>query len=125
MDCSGFTKTVYWQQGLIIPRDASQQVHAGENVTYDDDLAGLQAGDFLFFGRYREDGSEKVTHVGIYLGDGAFIHSGSDNGANQIQQLLPGRPDYAAHRRESLLRARRLQLGSPGVQPVAEHPWYW
>lgn len=125
MDCSGFTKTVYWQQGLIIPRDASQQVHAGIDITYDENLNGLEAGDFLFFGRYREDGSEKITHVGIYLGDGAFIHSGSDNGANRIQQLLPDRPEYAAHRRESLMRARRMMPGSNGIQKVGEHPWYF
>ncbi|MEL6660879.1 MAG: SH3 domain-containing C40 family peptidase [Bacteroidota bacterium] len=125
MDCSGFTKTVYWQQGLIIPRDASQQVHAGVAVEYDDELNGLEPGDFLFFGRFREDGSEKITHVGIYLGDGAFTHSGSDNGANKVQQLLPDRPDYVAHRRESLMRARRLQPGGPGIQAVAEHGWYW
>jgi cell wall-associated NlpC family hydrolase len=125
MDCSGFTKTVYWQQGLIIPRDASQQVNAGEPVEYNKDLKGLQAGDFLFFGRIRDDGSEKITHVGIYLGDGAFIHSGSDNGANAIQQLLPERPGYAPHRRESLLQARRLQPETIGVQQVANHPWYW
>ncbi len=125
MDCSGFTKTVYWQQGLIIPRDASQQVHAGQSVEYNKELKGLQAGDFLFFGSLREDKSEKITHVGIYLGDGAFIHSGSDNGANAIQQLLPDRPGYAPHRRESLLRARRLQPQIIGVQEVATHPWYW
>ena len=125
MDCSGFTKTVYWQQGLIIPRDASQQVHAGLPVEYDENLKGLQAGDLLFFGRYRENGTEKITHVGIYLGDGAFIHSGSDNGANAIQQLLPDQPDYVAHRRESLLRARRVQPQTTSVQKVTTHPWYW
>lgn len=124
MDCSGFTKTVYWQQGLIIPRDASQQVGAGEPVKYDEKLRGLRPGDFLFFGRFREDGAEKITHVGIYLGYGAFIHSGSDNGANQIQQLFPDRSGYAEHRRQSLMSARRLGVKTPGVQRVAEHPWY-
>jgi gamma-D-glutamyl-L-lysine dipeptidyl-peptidase len=125
MDCSGFTKTVYWQQGLIIPRDASQQVHAGLPVVYDEQLHGLQAGDFLFFGRLREDGTEKITHVGIYLGEGAFIHSGADNGANKIQNLLPGQPDFAEHRRATLRQARRLTTGSPGVQSVGDHSWYW
>ena len=91
----------------------------------DENLEGLEAGDFLFFGRFREDGSEKITHVGIYLCDGTFIHSGSDNGANKMQNLLPDKPEYAAHRRESLMRARRLQVGGPGVQAVADHPWYW
>ncbi|MEL7162699.1 MAG: SH3 domain-containing protein, partial [Bacteroidota bacterium] len=63
MDCSGFTKTAYYLNGYVIPRDASQQVHAGTPVELTDDLANLRAGDLLFFGRYREDGSEKVTHV--------------------------------------------------------------
>jgi cell wall-associated NlpC family hydrolase len=124
MDCSGFTKTLYWQQGLIIPRDASQQVHAGQPVTYGEELADLLPGDFLFFGRYREDGSTKVTHVGIYLGDGAFIHSGADQGAIRIQNLRADHPDFAAHRRESLLAARRLTVGSPGVYTLGEYPWY-
>jgi cell wall-associated NlpC family hydrolase len=89
MDCSGFTKTVYFLHGMIIPRDASQQVHAGEEVPITEDLAGLQPGDFLFFGNLREDGSERITHVGIYLGEGRFIHSGADNGAVRIQSLFP------------------------------------
>ncbi|MCB0635730.1 MAG: C40 family peptidase [Lewinella sp.] len=124
MDCSGFTKTVYFLNGFIIPRDASQQVHAGEDVALDENLSDVQPGDFLFFGNYREDGSERITHVGLYLGEGRFIHSGADNGAVRTQSLLPGTADYAPHRRESLLRARRLQLGSAGVVRIAEHPWY-
>jgi len=124
MDCSGFTKTLYAQQGLIIPRDASQQVQAGIEVSYDDHLVGLEKGDLLFFGRYREDGSEKITHVGLYVGHGRFIHSGSDNGANKEQSLLPDTPDYAAHRRATLLRARRLTTGSAGVLNMKDHPWY-
>ena len=125
MDCSGFTKTVYWQQGLLIPRDASQQVKAGIAVEYDDQLNGLEEGDLLFFGRFREDGSEKITHVGLYIGDGRFIHSGSDNGANKEQSLIPGTLDFAEHRRASLLRARRLTPGGEMVMSVKEHKWYF
>ncbi|MEZ4984750.1 MAG: C40 family peptidase [Saprospiraceae bacterium] len=125
MDCSGFTKTVYWQQGLILPRDASQQVHAGEEVIFDAQLNGILPGDFLFFGGFREDGSEKITHVGIYLGEGDFIHSGSDNGANAIQNLLPDREGFAPHRRAALLHARRMLPNMPGVRALSNHPWYW
>lgn len=125
MDCSGFTKTLYWQQGLILPRDASQQVKAGVEVKYDDQLNGLEKGDLLFFGRFREDGSEKITHVGLYIGNGRFIHSGSDNGANKEESLLPDTPGYAEHRRASLLRARRLNAGGPMVLAVKEHEWYF
>lgn len=125
MDCSGFTKTLYWQQGLIIPRDASQQVKAGIPVEYDDQLSGLEKGDLLFFGRFRDDGSEKITHVGLYVGNGRFIHSGSDNGANKEESLLPDTPDYAEHRRASLLRARRLSIGGEMVVEVKDHEWYF
>ncbi|MEM9261263.1 MAG: NlpC/P60 family protein, partial [Bacteroidota bacterium] len=66
MDCSGFTKTAYYLNGYVIPRDASQQVHAGSEVELTEDFANLQGGDLLFFGRYRDDGGQKITHVGIY-----------------------------------------------------------
>lgn len=120
MDCSGFTKTAYYLNGFVIPRDASQQVHAGQAVEITDDLANLQPADLLFFGRFRDDGSEKITHVGFYLGQGRFLHAGADNGRIRTESLIEGQPDYAAHRRASLLRARRLRPGTEGVVPVGE-----
>ena len=51
MDCSGFTKTVYFLNGIILSRDASQQVNTGELVDTKDGWKNLQAGDLLFFGR--------------------------------------------------------------------------
>ncbi|THH40568.1 C40 family peptidase [Neolewinella litorea] len=120
MDCSGFTKTAYYLNGYVIPRDASQQVHSGTDVPLDDDFSALQRGDLLFFGNYRDDGSERVTHVGFYLGEGRFLHAGADNGYITENSLREGEKDYAEHRRNSLLRARRLREGSPGVVPVAE-----
>ena len=118
MDCSGFTKTAYYLNGYVIPRDASQQVRAGENVPLDDDFSQLQRGDLLFFGTYRDDGSERVTHVGFYLGQGRFLHAGADNGYIAENSLIEGDADYAEHRRASLLRAQRLRPGDPGVQPI-------
>ncbi|WP_116109118.1 C40 family peptidase [Lewinella sp. IMCC34191] len=118
MDCSGFTKTAYYLNGYVIPRDASQQVHAGEDIPLDDDFSQLRRGDLLFFGSYRDDGSERVTHVGFYLGDGRFLHAGADNGYITENSLVEGEPDYAEHRRNSLLRARRLQEGGQGVVPI-------
>lgn len=121
MDCSGFTKTVYFMNGLVIPRDASQQVHAGTEVPTDTTFSGLQAGDFLFFGQKAEDKQpERIRHVGIYLGEGRFIHSGADNPGIRIESLWPDSPDFAAHRRETFVRARRLEAGSPGVIPIQE-----
>ena len=78
MDCSGFTKTVYLMNGYIIPRDASQQIWAGEIVDADLKFEGLEKGDLLFFGtKATADKKQRVTHVGIWLGNdkGEFIHS--------------------------------------------------
>ena len=80
MDCSGFTKTVYLLNGFIIPRDASQQIHAGEVVDEHLNFEGLEKGDLMFFGTKATDNNEqRVTHVGIWLGNGKgeFIHSAS------------------------------------------------
>ena len=80
MDCSGFTKTVYLMNGYIIPRDASQQIMAGKDVDPDLKFANMKKGDLMFFGRKATDSTrQRVTHVGIWLGNGngQFIHSAS------------------------------------------------
>ena len=51
VDCSGFTKSVFYLNGVLLPRDASQQVHTGIEVPTDTTLTGLLPGDLLFFGR--------------------------------------------------------------------------
>ena len=118
MDCSGFTKTAYYLNGYVIPRDASQQVHAGVGVALDSTYSELQRGDLLFFGNYRDDGSERITHVGFYLGQGRFLHAGADNDYITENSLLEEDVDFAAHRKASLLRVRRLDAGQAGVVPV-------
>ncbi|WP_083926304.1 C40 family peptidase [Neolewinella persica] len=120
LDCSGFTKTAYYLNGFVTPRDASQQVHAGTEVELTPDFSNLLPGDLLFFGGYRDNGSEKITHVGFYTGNGRFLHSGADNGRIMEQSFLPEDPDFAPHRLESLMHARRLSPGTPGVVPVGE-----
>ena len=71
-DCSGFVRTVLFMHDIIIPRDAGPQSQEGERIEKRDDL---QPGDLVFFGRWKEDNSPSVGHVGFYLGDGRFIHS--------------------------------------------------
>ena len=66
VDCSGFTKTVYFLNGMVIPRDASQQVHTGKLIDTTRNFNMLQKGDLLFFGKKATDtSSEKVVHVGL------------------------------------------------------------
>lgn len=76
MDCSGFTKTIYFLNGVVIPRDASQQVHTGKSIDSVKSFDELQKGDLLFFGRKATDSTaEKVVHVGMWIGNNEFIHA--------------------------------------------------
>ncbi len=125
LDCSGFTKMAYWRNGFVIPRDASQQVHAGAEVLISQHLEDASAGDLLFFGSLRADGSQRISHVGLYLGGGRFVHSGADNGFITEESLLPDSPDFAPHRRESLLRIKRLSSNSKDVRKAAEALFFW
>lgn len=68
IDCSGFVQVCARLAGLVLPRDASQQVKEGELVYF---LQETQPGDLAFFGD--EDGV--ITHVGIIMGNEQIIHS--------------------------------------------------
>lgn len=72
-DCSGFTTYVFKQYGINLPRTADGQMTVGARVSKDQ----LAEGDLVFFGYY---GGRDIQHVGIYLGDGTFIHSSSNRG---------------------------------------------
>lgn len=69
VDCSGFVSLVYRVQGRVLPRDADLQF--GDPDAEVVERAHLLPGDLLFFGR----DAAKVTHVGMYLGDGRFINA--------------------------------------------------
>ncbi|MFQ3182444.1 MAG: hypothetical protein ACI9Z4_002055, partial [Polaribacter sp.] len=78
IDCSGFTKMVYLMNGFVIPRDASQQVNAGETVDTDLTFENLEKGDLLFFGtKATETKKQGIVHVGIWLGNNKmeFMHA--------------------------------------------------
>lgn len=66
-DCSGLVQTVFHIHGTDLPRDASQQFLAGENVS---SLRESEPGDLAFFA----SGSGKITHVGILDGLGSIVH---------------------------------------------------
>jgi len=71
-DCSGFTKYVFKEIGIDLPRYSGHQAKVGIPVTYDE----LQKGDLVFFDTEHKFRG-KVNHVGIYIGDGKFIHASS------------------------------------------------
>jgi cell wall-associated NlpC family hydrolase len=68
-DCSGFTQMLERQRGIIMPRDADLQ--AAWTGVVPVDRAGLRAGDLLFFGA----SEKKITHTGLYIGNGEFVNA--------------------------------------------------
>ena len=101
VDCSGLVRWSYLMNGILLPRNASQIVHCGDEVALDQ----MQRGDLVFFGTPAKDGKpQRVTHIGIYLGNNHIIHASH---LVRINSLIPGDSDYYenAHR---LIAARRL-----------------
>jgi cell wall-associated NlpC family hydrolase len=78
-DCSGFTSYVFKSAGYSVARSSKDQAHNGEKVT----KADLKTGDLVFFDTVgKVDGN--ITHVGIYIGDGSFIHASSGKNAKKV-----------------------------------------
>ena len=124
LDCSGLVRMSYFMNGLILLRDARQQIDTGVTLDYRDIKANLRAGDLVFFGR-PADGQKprSVTHVGIYMEDGMMIHSSL---RVRINSLFPGRDDsYTGKRIVGAVRILGSQDTEPGIVSVLRHPWYF
>ena len=79
-DCSGFVKAMYEQTvGLILPRKAEQQAADTRQI----DRSELQPGDLVFFNTLRR----AFSHVGIYIGDGKFIHSPKPGAQVRVENM--------------------------------------
>ena len=101
VDCSGLVRWSCLMNGILLPRNASQIIHCGDEVSLDK----MQRGDLVFFGTPAKDGKpQRVTHIGIHIGEGRIIHSSH---MVRVNSLDPDEPDYYenAHR---LIAARRL-----------------
>lgn len=131
LDCSGFTKTAYYMNGLVIPRDASQQVLTGTPIEILTDgqtdpakiLANLQPADLLFFAEAKEENpNPRITHVAIYMGDGEFIHA---SGTVRINSFLPDADNFDDHQNRTLVSARRyIGHNADALHPIQTHPAY-
>lgn len=79
-DCSGFVRAMYEQTvGLILPRRANEQAAATQKIERQD----LQPGDLVFFNTMRR----AFSHVGIYVGDGKFIHSPKPGAEVRVEDM--------------------------------------
>jgi Cell wall-associated hydrolases (invasion-associated proteins) len=124
VDCSGFVKSVYFMNGIILARDASLQFLHGDTISPERGFENLAEGDLVFFGRKAtENNTQKVTHVGMYIKDGEFIHS---SGRVKINSFDPEAENYSNYRTVSWLGGRRVlnRIGEEGIVKVSEHPWY-
>lgn len=126
VDCSGLVRISYIMNGVLLPRNASQQIHCGDVVPMDIDtkyweeserngeaftqemkarVSNLKRGDLVFFGFPATDQKpQRITHVGIYIGDNHIIHASH---LVRINSLIPTDENYYenSHR---LIAARRL-----------------
>ena len=95
-DCSGFVRAMYEQTiGLVLPRRADQQAAATQSI----DKADLKPGDLVFFNTLRRT----FSHVGIYVGEGRFIHSPKPGAQVRVENM---KIDYWSSRFDG---ARRVQ----------------
>ncbi len=124
MDCSGFVKTLYASGGMILPRDASQQVFIGELVDTEKDFSNLIKGDLLFFGRKASaNKAERISHVGMYIGGDKYIHS---SGKVKLNSFNPDDEIYSEYLKDIFVRAKRIINNTSGVSAseISSHPWY-
>ncbi len=115
VDCSGLVRISYLMNGILLPRNASQQINCGDRVDIDYDekyweeenrrdiqgfksemkrrVQSLQRGDLVFFGTPGNwlDKNPRITHVGIYLGNDRIIHSSH---CVRVNSLIPTDEDY-------------------------------
>jgi cell wall-associated NlpC family hydrolase len=108
-DCSGFTRHVFAQTfGLPLPRRAEEQAQA--RVLRGIDRDALAPGDLVFFNTLQRS----FSHVGIYLGDGKFIHAPRTGSAVRVEDM---RVAYWASRFDG---ARRVALDEAANAPAFE-----
>lgn len=102
-DCSGFTRQVFETSlGLVLPRRADEQAKAAGLVAVKRDE--LQPGDLVFFNTLRRT----FSHVGIYVGDGKFIHAPRPGGEVRVEDM------------RFVYWAKRF-TGARRAEPVLEH----
>lgn len=104
-DCSGFVRAMYQQTvGLLLPRKAEQQAATTQKI----ERADLQPGDLVFFNTMRR----AFSHVGIYVGEGKFIHSPKPGAEVRVESMGVA---YWNHRFDG---ARRVPTSMPETPPL-------
>lgn len=107
-DCSGLIRYILAKLDVKVPRTAAQQERVGQTVAKD--TAELRPGDLVTFGK-----GKRASHIGIYVGDGRFIHASSAAGRVIESPLI--RPP--ARRIKPWRGARRILAGGDSTSVAA------
>ncbi len=110
-DCSGFTYYMYGSMGIEIPRVSREQAKIGKKIS----MKELQYGDLIFFATSRN--KRKITHVGMYLGDGWFTHASTIKYEVVYSNLFTS-PYY-----KKRLRVCRRYLPTSKIKTASASPW--
>ena len=116
-DCSGFVRALYEQSvGLLLPRRAEQQAAATQRI----DKTELQPGDLVFFNTLQR----AFSHVGIYVGEGKFIHSPKPGAQVRVESMGVS---YWSSRFDGARRvaAGGSHVGNVAVQQAVLQPTNW
>lgn len=106
VDCSGYMKVIHFMNGIILPRDANQQALVGEEIQLDEEFTQVKPGDLIFFGRKgNETRPERITHVGIYIGNKKFLHS---SGRVRLDSFNKEDENYNEFRLNTIVRIKRI-----------------
>lgn len=109
LDCSGYVKAVFEQaEGIALPRTAHEQARATLTI----DRTELQPGDLVFFNTLRR----AFSHVGIYLGEGRFIHAPRPGAQVRIESI------NSSYWRPRFNGARRVPSAAPSLNKVNAKP---
>lgn len=105
-DCSGFVRAVYEKTaGLVLPRRAKDQAASTEVI----DKRDLKPGDLVFFNTMRR----AFSHVGVYLGDGKFIHSPRTGQQVRVEDM------HASYWQRRFNGARRVALDGDAIKRLS------
>jgi hypothetical protein len=102
LDCSGYTQACWQRAGVLLPRDAAQQMAVGSGISVDDP-AQWQAGDLICFGA-------PADHVGLYDGRGALLHARGKVQRQPLAELATLRQRISAVRRPKFAAKPRASL---------------
>jgi len=106
-DCSGLTYYSYGRMNMTIPRVAREQAKVGKKVALDE----LAYGDLIFFDTSKHP-SGKITHVGIYVGDGKFQHASSSKEGVIVSDL------NSSYYSKRIIVCKRYLPDSPNTAPT-------